>query len=105
MSKTTSATNKAAKVNLKGMTNPAPATKTTTASRKITISFADQQKEKTWKCKLVLSWTISVKYNENSTTKAVLEMLLGKSSSTSGRQQMGAKVAQPSSHDCPHPKT
>ena len=78
MSKTTSATNKAAKVNLKGMTNPAPATKTTAASRKTTISFADQHKEKTWKCKLVLSWTISVKYNENSTTKAVLEMLLGK---------------------------
>ena len=57
--------------------NPTPATKTKAASRKPTISFADQQKEKIWKYKLVLSWTIVVKYRENSTTKAVLETALG----------------------------
>ena len=64
MSKTTAAANKAAKVNHKGTANLASATQTTAASRKTKILFADQQKEKTWKYKVVLSWTIIVKYKE-----------------------------------------
>ena len=41
MSKATTAANKAAKRKQTGTTNPTPATKTTAASRKPTISFAD----------------------------------------------------------------
>ena len=61
-SKVTAAANKAAKAKHKGTTNPDPETTTKIPSRKPTISFDDQQKEKTWKHKLVLSWTIVVKY-------------------------------------------
>ena len=92
-------------MNYKGTPNPAPAIKTTAASRKPTILFADQQKEKTRKYKLVLSWTIVEKYKENSTTKAVLETSLGKVLKYLRETVGGGKVTQPSSHSCPHPKT
>jgi hypothetical protein len=77
MSKAATATKKADKGKQEETLNPTPATRTKAASRKSTISFADQQKKKTWKYKIVLSWAIVVKYKENSTTKAVLETALG----------------------------
>ena len=52
--------------------------KTTAPSRKTKISFAEEHKEKTWHHKLVISWSILVKYKENSTTKEILETALGK---------------------------
>ena len=64
MSKATAASNKAAKGKQKETMNPNQATRTEAVSRKPTISFADQQKENTWKYKLVPSRTIVVKYKK-----------------------------------------
>ena len=65
-------------MNHQGTAKPNQAAKIMAASRKTKILFSDQQKENIWKYKLVLSWTIIVKYKENSTTKEVLETALGK---------------------------
>ena len=78
MSKAAAAAKRAAKKpNAKAKTTAASA-KTTAPSRKTKISFADEQKEKTLQHKLVISWSILVKYKENSTTKEILETALGK---------------------------
>ena len=104
MSKAAAAAKRAAKKPNPEAKTMAAAAKTTAASRKTKISFADKQKDKTWKYKLVISWTILVKYKENSTTKDIIGTALGKSSITSRRQQPGAKVTQPSNHNRLHPE-
>ena len=78
ISKTAVAAKKIARRSHKETAKPSAATTKQTTARKPFISFADQQKEHTWKWKLVLSWRIIVQHCEKSTTKAAQEAALGK---------------------------
>ena len=78
ISKTAVAAKKIARRSHKETAKPPAATTKQTTARKPFISFADQQKEHTWKWKLVLSWRIIVQHREKITTKEAQEAALGK---------------------------
>ena len=78
VNKRVSATKRAARrIYAKAMTPTSTSPTKPTTTRKAAISFADQQKDKTWKYKLVVSFSIKVIFNKEG-TKAGFDAKLGK---------------------------
>ena len=76
-------------------TMPLTSTTTTTTARKAAISFADQQKENTWKWKLAIAFSINVMSNTDGTKvrfDAKLGEILKTLSEVAGKGKLDAVI-------------